>query len=112
MANLMSNACKYSPRGESVKLRFIELGNPTENQRIRIEVVDRGPGISASFSERIFQKFSQADASDTRAKDGTGLGLAIAKEMVEKMDGRIGFLSNPFGGTIFFIEFPAFKMDH
>jgi len=103
MANLMSNACKYSPKGESVVLR-------ASNQRsalLRIEVADRGPGIPSDFGERIFQKFSQADASDTRAKDGTGLGLAIAKEMVEKMDGKIGFHGNPLGGTIFFVEFPV-----
>ncbi len=102
LANLMSNACKYSPKGESVLLR----ASLDQNHWIRIEVLDRGPGIPPEFSERIFQKFSQADASDTRAKDGTGLGLAIAKEMVEKMDGRIGFQSNPLGGTIFFVEFP------
>lgn len=101
MANLMSNACKYSPKGGIVTLRTVPQGE----HRVRLEVVDRGPGIPAQFAERIFQKFSQADASDTRAKDGTGLGLAIAKEMVEKMDGAIGFMPNPEGGTIFFVEF-------
>ena len=103
MANLMSNACKYSPKGESVVLR---ASNQTP-ALLRIEVADRGPGIPSDFGERIFQKFSQADASDTRAKDGTGLGLAIAKEMVEKMDGKIGFQGNPLGGTIFYVEFPV-----
>ncbi|MBC3882449.1 PAS domain S-box protein [Undibacterium sp. LX40W] len=105
MANLMSNACKYSPKGESVILR---ASHPTQSALL-IEVVDHGPGIPLDFSERIFQKFSQADASDTRAKDGTGLGLAIAKEMVEKMEGKIGFYGNPLGGTIFFVEFPVQK---
>jgi PAS domain S-box-containing protein len=103
MANLISNACKYSPRGETVSVGIIAL----ENNRVRIEVADRGPGIPVNFNERIFQKFSQADASDTRSKDGTGLGLAIAKEMVAKMNGNIGFHANPGGGTIFFIEFPS-----
>lgn len=101
MANLMSNACKYSPKSGTVNVRTLRIGE----HRVRIEVVDRGPGIPPQFSDRIFQKFSQADASDTRAKDGTGLGLAIAKEMVEKMDGTIGFGPNPEGGTIFFVEF-------
>ena len=101
MANLMSNACKYSPKEGMVTLRTVALGD----HRVRLEVVDRGPGIPPQFAERIFQKFSQADASDTRAKDGTGLGLAIAKEMVEKMDGAIGFMPNSEGGTIFFVEF-------
>ncbi|MBC3873791.1 two-component regulator propeller domain-containing protein [Undibacterium flavidum] len=107
MANLLSNACKYSPKGEQVKLRLLL----NDNGVIRIEVLDRGPGIPAGFSERIFQKFTQADASDTRAKDGTGLGLTIAKEMVERMDGRIGFYTNPLGGTIFFVEFPLFALE-
>ena len=106
MANLVSNACKYSPKGESVTLSVIQVGQ----NRIKIEVADCGPGIPANFSERIFQKFSQADASDTRAKEGTGLGLAIAKEMVEKMDGHIGFQANPKGGTVFFVEFPVFAL--
>ena len=107
MANLLSNACKYSPQGEQVSIRLL----PNKEGKIRIEVIDRGPGISVSFSERIFQKFSQEDASDTRAKDGTGLGLTIAKEMVERMDGKIGFHPNPRGGTIFFVEFPMFSSD-
>lgn len=103
MANLISNACKYSPKGETVQIHVVTAGDG----RIKIEVADRGPGIPANFSERIFQKFSQADASDTRSKDGTGLGLAIAKEMVEKMDGNIGFHPNVHGGTVFFVEFPS-----
>jgi signal transduction histidine kinase len=107
MANLMSNACKYSPKGEKVRIRIFN----TDEKRIKIEVVDRGPGIPANFSDRIFQKFSQADASDTRSKDGTGLGLAIAKEMVEKMDGNIGFYTNPDGGTVFYIDFPIISLN-
>lgn len=106
MANLMSNACKYSPEGGLVKLRLIQL----DNGYIKIQVEDRGPGISASFCDRIFQKFSQADASDTRAKEGTGLGLTIAKELVEKMEGKIGFYANPLGGAIFFVEFPSYPL--
>lgn len=103
MANLLSNACKYSPKGETVTIRVLLI----EASRIRIEVADRGPGIPANFRERIFQKFSQADASDTRSKDGTGLGLAIAKEMIEKMDGNIGFHPNTEQGALFYIEFPS-----
>ncbi len=106
MANLMSNACKYSPEGGLVKLRLTQL----ENDYLKIEVEDHGPGIAVNFYDRIFQKFSQADASDTRAKDGTGLGLTIAKELVEKMEGKIGFYDNPVGGAIFFIELPAFSL--
>ena len=58
--------------------------------RIKITVSDQGPGIPPEFQERLFQKFSQADSSDTRSKGGTGLGLNISRTLVEKMGGRIG----------------------
>ncbi len=103
LANLISNACKFSPVGETVRIHVVDMGG----NRIKIEVADKGPGIPASFVERIFQKFSQADGSDTRSKEGTGLGLAITKEIVEKMDGNIGFYANADGGTVFYIEFPS-----
>lgn len=103
MANLISNAVKFSPQRAVVDVVVRAVG-----ERIRIEVCDRGPGISAEFSERIFQRFSQADASDTRAQGGTGLGLAITKAIVEKMRGDIGFVARDGGGTIFFFELPRF----
>jgi signal transduction histidine kinase len=60
--------------------------------------------VPQDFRERIFQKFSQADASDTRQRGGTGLGLAISKELIERMHGRIGFDSEPGGGACFWFE--------
>lgn len=75
--------------------------------QVRVEVTDRGPGIPDEFRPRIFQKFSQADASDTRQKGGTGLGLAITKELAERMGGTVGFESEPGRGTTFFVELPC-----
>ena len=103
LANLLSNAIKFSPKGERVTLAVSQgSGNS-----IRINVSDRGPGIPESFRNRIFQKFSQADSSDTRAKGGTGLGLAITKELVEKMGGTVGFDSEEGRGATFWVELPG-----
>ena len=101
MSNLLSNAAKFSPEGATV-----EVSARSEQNRVRIAVRDYGSGIPEEFQARIFQKFSQADSSDTRQKGGTGLGLAISRELVERMNGKIGFDSSP-EGTEFFICFPA-----
>jgi signal transduction histidine kinase len=102
MANLLSNAAKYSPEGGEVRVRARGAG-----ERVRIEVADRGPGIPDEFKPRIFTRFAQADGSDARVKGGTGLGLAITKSIVERMGGRIGFESAPGHGTTFWFELPV-----
>jgi signal transduction histidine kinase len=99
---LLSNASKFSPAGEVVTLSSERRGD-----HVRVSVRDRGPGVPQSFRQRIFQKFSQADSSDTRQKGGTGLGLAISKELMEHMDGSIGFDSELGQGACFWFELPA-----
>lgn len=101
LANLLSNAAKFSPHGERV-----EIDLQSDGGRVRVSVVDHGPGIPAAFRERIFQKFSQSDASDTRQRGGTGLGLAISRELVERMHGCIGFESVEGHGATFRVHFP------
>lgn len=101
VTNLVSNAAKFSPAEGTVEVRVMRQGG-----RVRVEVVDHGPGIPEEFRSRIFQKFSQADASDARQKNGTGLGLNISRALVEKMGGSIGFHSEVDAGSTFFFELP------
>ncbi|HJV89625.1 MAG TPA: ATP-binding protein [Holophagaceae bacterium] len=102
LTNLISNAAKHSPKGAVVRVRLIPL-----EDRIRIEVIDRGPGIPEAFRSQIFGKFAQAETGTTRAQGGAGLGLYIAKKMVEHLDGTIGFESEVGMGTTFFVELPT-----
>jgi PAS domain S-box-containing protein len=101
LANLLSNAAKFSPMESTIEIRVL-----SQNEMARIEVIDNGPGIQAEFKDRIFQKFSQADSSSTRQKGGTGLGLAISQELVERMNGEIGYHSVEGEGCTFYCEFP------
>ncbi len=101
MSNLLSNAAKFSPENDTVKI-FVS----NEGEFAKISVVDNGEGIPAEFHDKIFNKFSQNDSSTTRQKGGTGLGLAITRQMIEAMRGRIDFTSVEGKGTTFNIYLP------
>jgi PAS domain S-box-containing protein len=102
LSNLFSNAVKYSPPGESISIRVKE-----QDSFVKIEVMDRGPGIPESYRKIIFEKFSQVDSSDSRKSGGTGLGLYLVKSLVEKMNGKVGFKPRPKKGSIFYIKIPT-----
>jgi signal transduction histidine kinase len=99
--NLVSNAIKFSPAGQAVRVRL-----ETEGSLARVLVTDAGPGIPEEFRDKMFGRFQQADRSDSRKKNGTGLGLAIARAIVELHDGSISFESAAGRGTTFVVELP------
>lgn len=103
LLNLVGNAVKFTTSG-SVCVRCIY---EHAAQVVRYEVVDTGPGVPAELQSRLFQRFSQVDASTTRRFGGTGLGLAICKGLAEAMGGQVGVLSVAGEGSCFWVQIPA-----
>ena len=101
LTNLISNAVKFSPQGETVIVRLTR-----EGEDIRFAVRDHGPGIPAHMHRRIFEKFTQVDSSESRSKAGTGLGLTICKDIIEAHGGRIRVESEPGMGATFSFALP------
>ena len=101
-ANLLSNAIKYSKVGGQIVVHAEKIDNV-----LKVTVTDNGSGIPIDYQSHVFEKFSQADSSNTRKNGGTGLGLAITKEIVEKHGGTIGFKSKEGEGTVFYFELPV-----
>ncbi|MCA1930955.1 CHASE domain-containing protein [Rheinheimera sp.] len=105
LSNLISNAIKFSPSHSVVKLSY-----QLKDGQLVIQVKDQGAGIAESFRSKIFQKFAQADSSDSRSNQGSGLGLNISKTLVEMMQGNIDFESELGKGTCFSLTFPYYEL--
>ena len=107
LLNLVGNAIKFTETrrrrhpGERVR------GRPRRRRSLRFEVSDTGIGISREAQARLFDAFTQADASTTRRFGGTGLGLAISRRIVELLGGHIGVESVPGEGTTFWFTVPC-----
>ena len=101
LLNLLSNACKFTKQGE-VTLKVHKVANG--RGFIELAVADTGIGMTPEQLGKLFQEFSQADASTTRKYGGTGLGLAISKRFCELMGGDISVESEPSRGSTFTIR--------
>jgi signal transduction histidine kinase len=103
--NLLSNACKFTQAGEVDLSIAQELSH--DQEFVVFRVADTGVGLSDDQAARLFQPFSQADASTTRRFGGTGLGLAITKNLCEAMGASIELQSQLGAGSTFTIRLPA-----
>ena len=101
LANLLSNAAKFTPAGETVQVML-----DSENGFWRISVTDKGPGIPDEAYHLVFASFAQLRSPDGKERKGTGLGLAITQRIVHAHDGEIDFVSKCGEGTTFFVKLP------
>jgi PAS domain S-box-containing protein len=106
LLNLLSNAIKFTEEGEVVVHVDSEPAG-SHTHRLRLAVRDTGIGVPSDRLDRLFESFSQVDASTTRRYGGTGLGLAISKRLVELMDGTISVESEEGRGSTFSISITA-----
>ncbi len=104
LANLVSNAIAYSPRGSLVSISRRRRGD-----NIEIAVTDRGIGIALEDQERVFERFFRGDKARSRATGGSGLGLAIVKHVAANHNGSIGVWSKPGTGSTFTLSLPMYQ---
>jgi signal transduction histidine kinase/serine phosphatase RsbU (regulator of sigma subunit) len=100
--NVLSNACKFTPDGGRIRVT-VAAGEG----EVRVAVADSGPGIAPADQDRIFERFTQVDGSDTRRHRGTGIGLALVRELMQLHGGRVAVASALGEGSTFTLTFLA-----
>jgi signal transduction histidine kinase len=98
LLNLLSNACKFTKEGE-VALRVRKVADWVE-----LAVADSGIGMTAEQQAKLFEEFSQADATTAQRFGGTGLGLAITRKLARMMGGDVTVTSEPSKGSVFTVR--------
>jgi signal transduction histidine kinase len=104
LLNLLSNACKFTKAGE-VKLAARKVSNGSSF--VEFAVSDTGIGMTAEQQEKLFEEFSQADATTAQKFGGTGLGLAITRKLARMMGGDVTVTSEPGRGSVFMVRLPG-----
>ena len=102
IVNLLSNASKYGPTDAQIKI----IAN-REQDWVRVQVTDRGPGVSREQREHVFYRFTRPEPTSDSAKVGAGLGLSVVKAVVEAHGGKVGVDDHPTGGSIFWFTLPV-----
>jgi PAS domain S-box-containing protein len=107
MANLLSNAAKFTRPDTAVHIHAAANGNFA-----RVQVRDHGTGIPASLRSSLFEKFAQGNNSNTREREGSGLGLSISRQLARRMNGEVGVLASTPDGSTFFVDLPFAEPAH
>ncbi|HNC07350.1 MAG TPA: GAF domain-containing protein [Anaerolineales bacterium] len=110
MINLLSNAAKFTEEGE-ITVRVNTYKSKDKKNMVKVSVTDTGPGISEKDQEKLFQPFSQVDASPTRKTGGTGLGLSICQQLINMHGGTIWVESETGKGSTFHFTLPFYHKE-
>ena len=101
MENLLSNAVKFSKNGQPISVEVSD-----KNEKIRIKVIDQGPGVAVEEQDKLFKTFSRLSARPTGGESSTGLGLALVKRYVKLVGGEVWYEDNSGVGATFVVELP------
>jgi signal transduction histidine kinase len=101
LLNLLSNACKFTKQGQ------VTLRARSGRDSIELSICDTGIGMTSEQQARLFEEFSQADASTAKHYGGTGLGLAITRKLARMMGGDVTVTSEPGQGSVFSVRLPT-----
>jgi signal transduction histidine kinase len=106
LLNLLSNAAKFTTQGKITLTIARESATEPESEWLWFAVADTGKGIAPEYLPRLFEPFTQADATRTRQNDGTGLGLTLSQRFCQLMGGNITVVSSPGNGSTFTVRLP------